>query len=179
MTIFVNQNCKVYEHTVHTKWLLCYQASSFSCLGRSTSYDWRAKATKLPPLSTIFSVGNLWGFSFHTLIEFDHYREDSIKNSERRRRGKSQENDCSSQDITESKCSSGTRKLLVVYHQQNCVPGVLCEWLTIYRLRTLQTCIHCTLVHGSCQLGELLHSLDSTAHTRKLTTGWCSMYRIF
>ena len=130
MTIFVNQNCKVYEHTVHTKRLLCYQASFFSCLGRSTNYDWRAKATKVSPVSTIFSIGSLWRFFFHTLIVFDHYREDSIKNSERRRRGMSQENDCSSQDITESKCSCGTRKRLAVYHQQNCVPGVQCEWLT-------------------------------------------------
>ena len=32
---------------------------------------------------------NLWGFSFIFLIVLYHYREDSIKNSEKRRRGKS------------------------------------------------------------------------------------------
>ena len=39
----------VYANIIHTKRLLCYQAFSLCGLGRRTSYDWRATATKLSP----------------------------------------------------------------------------------------------------------------------------------
>ena len=41
------------------------------------------------------------------------------------------------------------------------------EWLTT----DTNTPNLCTSVHDGCQLGMLLYSQDSTAHTRKLMTG--------
>ncbi|KAK5903325.1 hypothetical protein CgunFtcFv8_007116 [Champsocephalus gunnari] len=58
-------------------------------------------------------------------IVFDNYRVDSIKNGERERRGKSKEM-VVLDVITEPKCPSGVRELLVFFHQKNCFPGILC-----------------------------------------------------
>ena len=42
---------------------------------------------------------------------------------------------------------------------------MLSAWLTI-QITNIQNLY--TLVHGCCQLGVLLHSLDTTAHTRRM-----------
>ena len=86
-------------------------------------------------------------------------------------------------DITESKCSRGTRILLFVFHQQNCIPVVLgCNWvhglLMFTKAPNLYTLVH-DHRHGWCQLNVILQFMDLTAHTRKLMIGWCSMYRVF
>ena len=39
----------VHANIIHTKRLLCYQASSLFGLGQRTRYDWRAMALKLSP----------------------------------------------------------------------------------------------------------------------------------
>ena len=65
-------------------------------------------------------------------------------------------------DITESKCSSGTRKPLVVYTINKTVfQAFYVEWLT-----TDYQCSNPVYlgVYGWCWLGVILHSLDSTAH---------------
>ena len=47
-------NTHTHTHTecvliLHTKWPLCYWRSSFTGLGRCTSYDWQATGTNCPP----------------------------------------------------------------------------------------------------------------------------------
>ena len=107
-------------------------------------------------------------------IVFDTYREDSIKNAERERRGKLKEmvvldeispnqnvtvvlENCWSSSISKTAFQTFYVNWLTTYYEGIIIPNL---YTLVYHHR-----------HGWCQLGVLLHSLSSTVHMRKLMTG--------
>ena len=104
-------------------------------------------------------------------IIFDNYREDSIKNRERERRGKSRE-------LVVLDLISPNQNVPVVLENfwsssisKSAFQAFYVEWLTTnYKMSNLYTLVYLHS-HGSCQLGMLLYSLSSTVRTRKLMTG--------
>ena len=132
-----------------------------------------------PPIKTFHDFANALTFMVTKAggdcdeihVVFDTYREDSIKHGERERRGKSK-------NMVVLDVVSPNQNVPVVLENfwsssisKTAFQAFYVEWLTTNYKGTKPLYLGISPQAWMCQQRVLLHSLGSTAHTRKLMTG--------